>query len=400
MVTPLCEIGNKLSKGRIVSSLEWNPKAEDTFLVGFTESDTFYNKTGLVQIWTLNKSSPEYTINSPSQITTSVFDPIQPKIIYCGTATGQILQYDTRTKPIPVNSTPIDISTSSLKSDKTNLFDHSSQRMPENFVIHSYLITNIGVVVEDNNSYILSFSGDGVICKWNSLDLTKPNIRKELLNTKNENQKLTSKEDKQILLCSKSISPNNKDKIILASDDGNVYETIIDENEENDLGNINKIYEGNMYPINSIEYHPYINEFNYNFSDLFLTGSSDWTASLWSDSDNSHPLLTLDVCNDSIYSTSWHTVNPSVFVTGDGSGCINFWDLNKDLCSPIYELQLEDYPVISKIVWTQDGKKMAIGKNDGKVSIYTARNELLNVKDDDYRKFKSIIEELKFKNIN
>ena len=187
MVTPLCEIGNKLSKGRIVSSLEWNPKAEDTILVGFTESDTFYNKTGLVQIWTLNKSSPEYTINSPSQITTSVFDPIQPKIIYCGTATGQILQYDTRTKPIPVNSTPIDISTSSLKSDKTNLFDHSSQRMPENFVIHSYLITNIGVVVEDNNSYILSFSGDGVICKWNSLDLTKPNIRKELLNTKNEN---------------------------------------------------------------------------------------------------------------------------------------------------------------------------------------------------------------------
>ena len=165
----ICELGDQAAEGKTVSSLEWSNKEHDTLLIGYTDPLSFYNKSGLVEIWSMNKrEAPEYTISCQTEITTSIFHKFKPKIIVCGTSTGQILQYDTREKPIPFSSTQLDLGT--------------VQKSSEGYKSHSFPISCLEMTGTENNANIISISGDGSLCMWSVSNMMKPLYRIDILN--------------------------------------------------------------------------------------------------------------------------------------------------------------------------------------------------------------------------
>lgn len=343
--------------------------------MGFTDPLGFYDKSGLVQLWSLtNRKAPEYQISCQTEIVCSMFHIFKKNIIICGTSTGQILQYDTRQKPIPFSSTPLDLGMNSKPS--------------EEYKSHSFPLSCVLMTGTEISPNILSLSGDGVLCTWSTSNMMKPMSRIELLNNE-----YRSHEEKEVLVLSKSLSQNHPKKMLIGSEDGNAYEISTSENDEKE--NILKIFKAHKGPINSIEYHPFVQDNENDFSDLFITSSSDWTNKLWSVTEDESLLCSFDVNDDCIYCSKWHPTNPSVFVTGDGCGKIHFWDLNRDRDVPTYEISLSEAKVVSKLAWNEDGKKLAAGRDDGKITIYGAGKDLLNVKNEDLTKFKHVISDIK-----
>ena len=105
------------------------------------------------------------------------------------------------------------------------------------------------------------------------------------------------------------------------------------------------------------------------------------------------PLITFTQSKDYVYSAKWNPINPYIFATGDGSGYIDLWDLNRDREIPTFRYHLKN--AINKLAWSYDGKKLAAGDINGHISIFSSEKDVLNVKGEDISKFYKIIESLK-----
>jgi len=105
-------------------------------------------------------------------------------------------------------------------------------------------------------------------------------------------------------------------------------------------------------------------------SPVFLSSSADWTMNLWLENYNDSPLLTFDASDDYIYDCKFHPSNPSLFACVDGSGKLDFWDLNKDIECPVNRHDVGK-SALNKINWSTDGKRVAVGDINGKLSIYS-----------------------------
>lgn len=89
---------------------------------------------------------------------------------------------------------------------------------------------------------------------------------------------------------------------------------------------------------------------------------------LWLENNWSAPLLTFDSNDDYIYDCKFHTTNPSLFACVDGSGKLDFWDLNKDVECPVYRHDVGK-DSLNKLNWSDDGKRVAVGDINGKINI-------------------------------
>ena len=101
----------------------------------------------------------------------------------------------------------------------------------------------------------------------------------------------------------------------------------------------------------------------------------DWTINLWSKSYDS-PIMTFDLIDDYVYDLKWHPTNPSLFVSGDGGGKLDLWDLNKDSEAPIFRHEVGK-DAINKLSWSADGKKLSLGDINGKIVIFNLEKEVV-----------------------
>jgi dynein intermediate chain len=111
---------------------------------------------------------------------------------------------------------------------------------------------------------------------------------------------------------------------------------------------------------------------------------------LWSKSVIDTPLFSFDVNDDYVYDAKWHPTNASLFASVDGSGKLDFWDLNKDVEVPTFRYDMGK-TVLNKIRWSQDGKRLAVGDFMGKVSVMQIEKELYSSKPEDSLKFEKMI---------
>ena len=152
-------------------------------------------------------------------------------------------------------------------------------------------------------------------------------------------------------------------------------------------------YKGNKGPIFCVDPHPLSPEGGNTFSDLFLSCGADWTTKLWTTSQSDEPLLVFNQCKDYVYSAKWHPTNPSIFATGDGSGYIDLWDLNRDREIPTFRYDLKT--AINKLSWSNDGKKLAAGDVNGHITIFSSEKDVLNVGIESVNKFEKTIQGIK-----
>jgi dynein intermediate chain len=110
-------------------------------------------------------------------------------------------------------------------------------------------------------------------------------------------------------------------------------------------------------------------------SKVLLSSSADWTMNLWMENYSHAPIITFDANDDYIYDCGFHPTNPSLFACVDGSGKLDFWDLNKDIECPVYRHDVGKCS-LNQMSWSEDGKRIAVGDINGKISIYNVDKDV------------------------
>lgn len=209
-------------------------------LAAYSKSDDFNvnQSNGLINLWSLAlRKTPEFTFNCQTEITSAIFHKYIPKLVVGATYTGQILIWDTRGKPLPI------------------------QKTPPGGKFHSHPIYCLGVTGTTNANNIISVSNDGVLCTWSLSNLSKPTKRIELkVKKRKQNEGLIdSKIDRNytedigaICLATQENESNN---VFLGADDSDIYQIYVHQSNDN-VDNIVETYKKHNGPIHSLHMHP------------------------------------------------------------------------------------------------------------------------------------------------
>ena len=362
----ICDLYDDQCNGRIVTAIDWSPIQQELFLSAFSGTEDFNQQSGLIQLWSLlNRKNPEYVINYQTELTSAIFYKDNPNLVIGGSVTGQIMFWDIKTgRAVPEQKSPLGVGN-----------DNSS---------HCYPIHCLAIVGKDNN--LVSISTDGVMCEWSLNNLSSP-INRYVLNPND-----IYEQDKDGLneigpLCIGACQSNNS--FIIGCDENDIYNIKLEERRYNVIDT----YRGSKGPIFCVSPHPPSPDEGSSFSDLFLSCGADWTTKLWSTSQSEEPLLTFNQSKDYVYSAKWHPINPSIFATGDGSGYIDLWDLNRDREIPTFRYDLKT--AVNRLAWSHDGKKLAAGDVNGHIAIFQSEKDVINVKIEDVNKFSENIKAIK-----
>ena len=364
----ICDLYDDQCNGRIVTAIDWSPIQQELFLSAFSGTEDFNQQSGLIQLWSLlNRKNPEYVINYQTELTSAIFYKDNPNLVIGGSVTGQIMFWDIKTgRAVPEQKSPLGVGN-----------DNSS---------HCYPIHCLAIVGKDNN--LVSISTDGVMCEWSLNNLSSP-INRYVLNPND-----IYEQDKDGLneigpLCIGACQSNNS--FIIGCDENDIYNIKLEERRYNVIDT----YRGSKGPIFCVSPHPPSPDEGSSFSDLFLSCGADWTTKLWSTSQSEEPLLTFNQSKDYVYSAKWHPINPSIFATGDGSGYIDLWDLNRDREIPTFRYDLKT--AVNRLAWSHDGKKLAAGDVNGHIAIFQSEKDVINFKIEDVNKFSDNIKAIKEK---
>ena len=372
LATNLFDLFDDQSAGRIVTTLDWSPNQNDLFLASFSGTEDFTQQSGLIELWSLsNRKVPDYVINYQTEITSAIFYKDNPNIVIGGSMTGQIILWDVKSgRTTPEQKSPLGIGT--VKDD---LGDN----------LHKFPVHCLAVCGKDKN--IISISTDGVLCEWTLSNLSRPINKYDISLYKTDEQPEALSEIGP--LCIGTTQNKNCNEFIIGCDRNDIYNIRLHENDYEILNS----FTYNDGPIFCVCPHPSIGEYSPDFSDLFLSCGADWSTKLWSSKIPNMPLITFTQSKDYVYSAKWNPINPYIFATGDGSGYIDLWDLNRDREIPTFRYHLKN--AINKLAWSYDGKKLAAGDINGHISIFSSEKDVLNVKGEDISKFYKIIESLK-----
>ena len=362
LVHPILEFYDKSTESRTITSIEWSLKYPELLLSCYTKrTDDFFNQqNGLIYIWNLaNRKDPEFTFTNQAEITSAIFHPYNPKLIIGGTETGIVMLWDTRGKQAPIYKTPLGVGgTSGSRS-------------------HTSDITCLGVIGSINSSHIVSLS-NGIICLWSLGNMSSPVKKIELkIQGRKENDVLN-----ELNVLSMGMQQNDTNNLLIGCDDSNVYQISL--NDESSGNCISNSFKGHEAPVYSIDFHP--NE----FSHIFSTSSADWTTKIWNKQNHSEPLITLENSDNYVYCCKWSPTHPSILAMGDGDGYLDIMDLNKDIESPKVHCKLGNN-AINKICWTEDGKRITVGDNNGKIQLFGLDKQIYMSNSEDVKKFEKVI---------
>jgi len=375
LATHLYDLGDDQSLGRIVTALDWSPNQNDLFLASFSGTEDFTQQSGLIQLWSLtNRKVPDYVINYQTEITSAIFYKDNPNIVIGGSMTGQIILWDIKSgRTAPEQKSPLGIGT--IKDDKENKENN----------LHKFPVHCLAVCGKDKN--IISLSTDGVLCEWSLSNLSKPINKYDISLFKDDDHEEPLNEIGP--LCIGICQNKNSNEFIIGCDRNDIYNVRLYEHDYEILNS----FTNNDGPIFCVCPHPSIGEYSPDFSDLFLSCGADWSTKLWSSKIPDIPLISFNQSKDYVYSAKWNPINPYIFATGDGSGYIDLWDLNRDREIPTFRYNLKN--AINKLAWSYDGKKLAAGDINGHISIFSSEKDVVNVKGEDISKFYKTIESLK-----
>ena len=339
-----------ITKGRTVSSADWNWVNPDLLAATYGEIDLNVNKEGHIIFWTQkNPNYPERVIDTPSRAMCCKFSPRNPNLIGVGMYDGVVAIYDIR------------------KSGNKPIAD--SRELEKK---HLDVVWEVDWVGKSHNSDkgegLVSISSDGKIMEWS----IKKGLEAQDLKLLNRQANPMQKDDNSDAInfrYTTGFSLNFLDSIIylVSTEDGTIHRCSKSYKEQY-LEN----YYGHTGPVYKVRCNPFWNE-------IFLTASADWTCRVWNGKDDKgekQVLQSLDL-SDEVYDIEWSPYCSTLFVSCAKDGRLELWDLAKRSLDPIYvewdggsTREHDEYPARSMVKFCRENPVLATGNVDGDIGIY------------------------------
>lgn len=343
-------------RNRIVTWLDWSPHYPELLLASYEDSSL--DPDGVALVWNskFKTNTPEYIFNCSSWVTSCCFANFHPNLVIAGTYSGQIVMWDNRSN----KRTPVQRSSLSAAS-------------------HTHPIHCIQVVGSQNAHNLISISNDGKLCSW-TLDN---------MNTPQETLELQCKQTRHVAVTSMGFRPGDVNNFIVGSEEGPIYTATRHGNKSG----INESFEGHYGPVTGLSPHHVPGPID--FSHIFLTTSFDWSVKLWNLKEPGKPLYSFENNSDYVYDVQWSPINPALFATVDGTGRLDLWNLINDSEVPTASLAVDGAPALNKVRWNQNGHQIAVGDDQGKITLYDVNENYANPRPDDWSKFVRVLQDLK-----
>lgn len=163
--------------------------------------------------------------------------------------------------------------------------------------------------------------------------------------------------------------------------------------------------------VTGLSIHPHMN----GRSKLALSSGVDWSTKLWffqlpvlsketgSDastnklvSDTKAPKLLYDFRGpyEQVSDVEWSPAHPSLFATCNGVGSVSLYDLTHSLEDPRLPSTQVSSSCLTKLRWSLDGRRIAVGDLDGRVSLLSVSPDIADSKEDSMANFDKIINKL------
>ncbi|KAJ1832011.1 hypothetical protein LPJ63_003863 [Coemansia sp. RSA 2711] len=361
---------DRVSRGRSVMDLAWSSRFPELVAAAYNRNPMAPNEPdGVVAIWNTHlRERPEFVFYAPSDVLRVSFSDFNPNIVVGGAYSGQILLWDTRAKAFPVLKTPLTASG------------------------HTHPVYALNVVGSTNAHQLISASTDGLVCSWQLDMLAQPQEAIELTHPAH------LRTDEVSVTCL-DFADNETAAFVVGTAEGVAYQVNRYDRAGSKAGlNGFDAYRAHAAPINSLNFHPPAAA---DFTDLFLTASSDWTVRLWRARPTAKPASTapadikplhvFDAFDDYVYDARWSPAHPSVFASVDGTGRLALWNLNQDVELPVQSVT--SGRALNKLAWDRPGRRIAAGGADGSVYIYDV-GDLSTPRPDDCAKFARVVADL------
>lgn len=247
-----------------------------------------------------------------------------------------------------------------------------------------------------NANSLITTSTDGLVCAWQADMLSQPQ-EALLLAVPSGGPTATTKTDEVSIACL-DFADNETATFWIGTEEGSVYQANRYDRASAKAGlNADDVYRGHAGPVTGIHFHPSAGPFD--FSDLFLTSSVDWTVKLWRAKGKTAvggppghgggvpPLHSFDEADDYIFDVKWHPSHPALFANVDGTGKFDLWNLNVDMEVPLVSAQVCS-KALNKIAWDRGaGRKAALGGSDGKVYVYDVADKVVTPRESEWVEF-------------
>jgi len=260
---------------------------------------------------------------------------------------------------------------------------HQFNSTPLSSIGHTHPVYSMSIVGTKNAHSLVSVSTDGKLCVWSLENLLQP---QEFLDLHNKQSKPVSATAPVAVTC-RAFREGEVNAFAVGSEEGAVYQGY----RHGSQRGINERFDGHFGPVTGIDFHPATGSID--FSDLFITSSTDWTCKLWNQKSSTKPVYSFNDAGDYLYDAKWNPVHPALFATVDGSGSLDLWNLNEETEIPITKTQVGN-KALNRIQWSKDGKKILTGDSTGSLFIYDT-GQIAVPHTDEWSKFEETVQKLR-----
>lgn len=96
-----------------------------------------------------------------------------------------------------------------------------------------------------------------------------------------------------------------------------------------------------------------------------------------------------------MYDVQWSPINPNLFACVDGTGRLDLWNLINDAEVPTASLLIDSSPALNKMRWSPNGHQIAVGDDQGKISLIDVNESYTNPRADDWSRMVKVLADLK-----
>jgi len=112
---------------------------------------------------------------------------------------------------------------------------------------------------------------------------------------------------------------------------------------------------------------------------------------------NSSAIHTFECNGEYVFDVCWSPIHPSLFACVDGAGKLDLWDLNKDTEMPSASADVGNHGprALNKVKWSRKGTEIAVGDDQGQISIFEVGESFARPGADETNKLLSTVYGLK-----